>query len=223
MKTPLNLNIMKKLILIIGLCPFVLVAQASAEEVLEKAMSYHDPQDNWPSLSATFTFKETRPEGADRSTIISLDNATSYMKINRNEEEIYEVNGEVAEVLKGDKDKERALVLRNYYLYLWGLPMKLYDKGTPEITISEDEKVEDINCNVLRVAYEKDTWYFFIDEKSGRMLQYKFYQDDEESKGELITLEGEIRVKGIKIPQKRSWYTLPEMKYLGTDILSKAK
>ena len=40
-----------------------------------------------------------------------------------------------------------------------------------------------------------------------------------ESKAELITLEDEIEVNGIKIPQKRSWYTLPEMKYLGTDVL----
>ena len=51
------------------------------------------------------------------------------------------------------------------------------------------------------------------------MLQYKFYKDEAAGKGELILLEDEIIVKGIKIPQKRSWYRLPEMEYLGTDIL----
>lgn len=209
---------MRKVIALVLLAPLLSVAQ-SADKILAKAVTYHDPQDSWSTLSSTFTFKETRPDGPDRSTVIVLDNANSYMKINRNEEEVYEVNSEVAEVLKGDKEKDRALVLRNYYLYLWGLPMKLYDKGTPEITLSEDEKVGESNCNVLRVSYEKDTWYFFIDETSGRMLQYKFYQDEEEIKGELITLEDEIIANGIKIPQKRSWYTLPEMKYLGTDFL----
>ena len=115
------------------------------------------------------------------------------------------MNGELAKVLKGDKDNERALVLRNYYLYLWGLPMKLYDKSTPEITLAKDENIGEKLCNVLRVQYEKDTWYFYIDDFSGRMLQYKFYKDEEAGKGELITLEDEIEVQSIKIPQKRNW------------------
>ncbi|MEQ9009201.1 MAG: DUF6503 family protein, partial [Ekhidna sp.] len=210
---------MRKLLTFIFVCPLLLSAQTSAEQVLAKAVSYHDPQDNWSSIKATLQFKETRPSGPNRSTIIELDNAQSYIKINRNDEEVYEVNGEVAEVLKGDKDKARALVLRNYYLYLWGLPMKLYDKSTPEITLSEDEKVGDTLCKVLRGASDEDTWYLYIDYFSGRMLQYKFYKDEAAGKGELITLEDEIMVKGIKIPQKRSWYRLPEMEYLGTDIL----
>lgn len=144
---------MRKLLTFLFVCPLLLSAQTSAEQVLAKAVSYHDPQDNRSSLKAALQFKETRPSGPDRSTIIELDNTQSYMKINRNDEEVYEVNGEVAEVLKGDKDKARALVLRNYYLYLWGLPMKLYDKSTPKITLAEDEKVGDILCKVLRVGY----------------------------------------------------------------------
>lgn len=210
---------MRKILTLFFICPLLLSAQTSAEKILAKSVSYHDPQDNWSELKATLQFKETRPSGPDRSTIIEIDNTKSYMKINRNDEEVYEVKGEAAEVLKGDKEKERALVLRNYYLYLWGLPMKLYDKSTPDITLAEDEKVGDKPCKVLRVAYENDTWYFYFDDFSGRMLQYKFFQDVEESKGELITLEDEILVNGIKIPQKRSWYRLPGMEYLGTDIL----
>ncbi|WP_370088995.1 DUF6503 family protein [Ekhidna sp.] len=202
------------------LIPLVCISQTPADQVLAKSVAYHDPTQIWSNLSATYTFKETRPDGPDRSTVITLDNSNGYMKINRNDEEVYEVTGEVAEVLKGDKDKDRALVLRNYYLYLWGLPMKLLDKGTPGVALADDEKVGGKNCKVLRVAYEKDTWYFYIDENTGRMLQYKFYQDPGETKGELIILEDEISVKGIKTPQKRSWHTLPEMKYLGTDILS---
>lgn len=55
------------------------------------------------------------------------------------------------------------------------------------------------------------------------MLQYKFYKDEAAGKGELITLEDEMMVDGIKIPQKRSWYTLPEMEYLGTDVLGRVE
>lgn len=214
---------MRKSVFLILLIPMLTFAQSSADQVLTKAINYHDPQNNWSSLSSTFIFKETRPEGPDRSTIINLNNWESYMKINRNDEEVYEVRMEEAKVLKGDRDVTRAIVLRNYYLYLWGLPMKLQDQSTPEITVEEDKMIDGSNCKVLRVAYEKDTWYFYINDDSGKMLQYKFYKDEAAGKGELITLEDEITIGGIKIPQKRSWYTLPEMKYLGTDILIKAE
>ena len=213
---------MKNICFLFLFSPFMGFAQ-SPEQVLAKAVSYHDQNDNWPALSATFRFQEKRPTGADRSTTIILDNKKSYMKLNRNDEEVYEVNHEEAVVLSGDRGKERALVLRNYYLYLWGLPMKLYDESTPEITLSDDEEVDGVIAKVLRIAYEKDTWYFYFDASSGRMLQYKFYQDEKETKGELITLEDEIEIAGIKIPQKRSWYTLPDNKYLGTDILAEVK
>lgn len=214
---------MRIYIFFVLLIPHVLLSQITADKVLSRAVNYHDQEGKWTSLNAVFKFTETRPSGPDRFTTIELDNSKSYMKINRNDEEMYEVNGEIAEVLKGDQDNERALILRNYYLYLWGLPMKLNDKSTPEITVVDDEKVDDTTCNVLRVAYEKDTWYFYFETESGRMLQYKFYKDEVNGKGELISLEDEIAVQGIKIPQKRSWYTLPEMKYLGTDILSRAE
>ncbi|WP_436514939.1 DUF6503 family protein [Ekhidna sp. To15] len=211
---------MRKYIFLLLFIPALCLAQNTADKVLAKAIAYHDSQGNWPLLSSTFNFTETRPNGPNRSTIVVINNSESYMKINRNDEEIYEVTLDDAKVLKGDKDQDRAIVLRNYYLYLWGLPMKLYDESTPEITLSADATVADKVCKVLRVAYEKDIWYFYFDDFSGRMIQYKFYQDAEETKGELITLEDEISVNGIKIPKKRSWYTLPDMKYLGTDILS---
>lgn len=214
---------MRKLIILLCLLPLIVTAQQSAQQVFNKAIRYHDPQSNWSSLVTTFNFKETRPSGPDRSTVVSLDNSKGYVRINRNEEEIYEVSGEVASVLKGDREKERGLTLRNYYLYIWGLPMKLLDQSTPEIQLMAGETVEEYNCDVLRVAYEKDTWYFYFDSNSGRMVQYKFFQNQEETKGELIKLEEETIVNDIRIPRKRSWYTLPEMDYLGTDILTTAK
>lgn len=214
---------MRNLIILLCVLPLIVTAQQSAQQILNKAIRYHDPQSNWSSLVTTFNFKETRPSGPDRSTVVSLDNSKGYVRINRNEEEIYEVSGEVANVLKGNREKERGLTLRNYYLYLWGLPMKLLDQSTPEIQLMAGETVEEYNCDVLRVAYEKDTWYFYFDRNSGRMVQYKFFQNEEETKGELITLEEEVIVNDIRIPRKRSWYTLPEMDYLGTDILTTAK
>lgn len=214
---------MKKLTLILFLFPMISSAQISAKEVLEKAVNYHDPQGEWATLNATLFFNETRPDGSERTTSFTVDNAKGYAKIVRGEEDVFEVMGEEGKVLKGDKDADRALMMRNYYLYLWGLPMKLNDEGTAIDESVGEEVINGVECYVLRVAYEKDTWYFSIDKETGRMLQYTFYQDAEETKGELITLEDEISIGSMIVPQRRSWYTLPDMKYLGTDVLDRVK
>ena len=208
--------------LFVSICVFIsLFADAqSAADILDRAIEYHDPSEEWNTLHITFKFTETRPDSPDRSTEIQLDNSTGYMKINRNNEEIFEVAGEEGKVLKGDKEEERAILLRNYYLYLWGLPMKLKDEGTPMDDVVTREKVDGVDCQILRVKYEKDTWYFYFHPETGRLIRYKFYQDEAETKGELIKLEDELEVGSMKIPKKRSWYTLPEMRYLGMDILS---
>ncbi len=210
---------MKRLIILLSIFPFIVSAQITAEEVLAKAIKYHDPNGDWSSLSATFMFNETRPDGSENTTSFELDNSKGYAKVSRGEEEEYEVQGDEAKVLRGDKGIDRALMMRNYYLYLWGLPMKLNDQGTPIDDKVGSEIIDGIDCYVLRVPYEKDIWYFFIHKETGRMVQYKFYKDELAGNGELIKLEDEIQVDFIKIPQRRSWYTLPEMKYLGTDIL----
>ena len=198
-------------------------AQLTPQQVLAKAAHYHDPKNEWPILKASFHFTETRPEGEDSFSSMVLDNALTYMKVNMRGKESYEITVDSVKVLSGDKDPERGLRIRNYFLYLWGLPMKLYDAGTPFDSKVTTAEVEGITCDVIRVVYEKDTWYFSIDQKTGRMVQYKFFQDEKAGKGEVITLEGEIKLRDLTFPQKRNWFTLPEMKYLGTDILSRVE
>lgn len=214
---------MKKLVFILFVIPFISFSQSGVQQLVNKALAYHDPNGAWAELQAVFYFVETRPNGADRKSTFELNNRIGKWRLNRNDEEVYEVNGEEAVVLKGDKATERGLFLRNYYLYLWGLPMKLKDASTPEITNEPNESVNNRECYVLRVPYEAETYYFYFDQETGQMLQYKFYKDEEAGKGELITLEEEITVQGLRIPKKRSWYTLPEMKYLGTDILDRTE
>ena len=212
---------MNKLYFLLFLLTGSLMAQNDAESILKKSIQYHDPEGVWSSLQATFFYKDSRPDGSEREASFRLDNANRKWTLNRSDEEIYEIEHDEAKVLKGDKDAARGVMLRNYYLYLWGLPMKLQDESTPEITQAEDEEIEGQKVDVLRVAYEKETYYFSFDQQFGRMLQYRFYKDEEAGIGEVIKLNGEVDFNGLKIPKERSWYTLPEMKYLGTDILER--
>lgn len=209
---------MKKLIFILFFFPLVGWTQ-TANNILLKSIAYHDTESSWSTLVGVFNYTETRPDGPDKKATFEVNNKAGKWSLNRNDEEVYVIAGNEVNVLKGDKEEARGLMLRNYYLYLWGLPMKLMDESTPEITLEEDGEINGVPTYVLRVPYEAETYYFYMDKNSGRMLEYKFYKNEEAGKGELIKLEDEVVFNGLKFPKKRSWYTLPEMKYLGTDIL----
>ena len=191
----------------------------SAIEVLEKSIAYHDPNDQWASLQAVFSFSETRPNGTDRSTTAEVDNSKGWFKLERRDIESHGMKMDSCFVISGDIDCKRAATMRNYYLYLWGLPMKLTDGGTPLDEEVKEETFEGEACYVLRVPYEADIWYFYISKDDYHMVAYKFYKDEAAGKGELITTEGEYTFGGIKFPNNRTWHVLPGDRVLGTDIL----
>ena len=119
---------------------------------------------------------------------------------------------------------DRANLYKNYYTYLYGLPMKLKDKGT-----IIDEKVETKEFKgkeylVLKATYEasvgKDTWYFYFNPKTYAMEVYQFFKETKNS-GEYILLSGEEVFNGIKTPKTRAWYYNKDDIYLGTDTLTK--
>jgi hypothetical protein len=193
----------------------------SAQELLIQTINYHDPAGNWNSLNKTLFFEEIQPEKTARSTEVKIDNTTGYFRMNRGNEKIAGMLLDSCFIEKGDLNCERAEMMRNYYLYLWGLPMKLLDKNTPLSSEVGSIMYEDEECHVLQVNYEKDTWSFYISSKNFSMKAYKFIQKD--GTGELIKLQGLLEVDGMKIPKERSWYTIPGNKHLGTDILVSVK
>ena len=195
----------------------------SAEEILNKSIAYHDPNGEWPTLKIKLTFKETRPNGPDRKTVAILDNSKSFFQLNRNDDEVYQVEVENCVVEKGNGTSARGLMLRNYYTYLWGLPMKLKDPGTQLDETYTEETIEGVACYVLRVPYEADTWYFYMRKDNFAMIAYKFYKDEAAGKGEYIPTKGLFPVGAMKIPNNRTWYELPGNRVLGTDILTAAQ
>ncbi len=194
-----------------------------ASEILDRSIGFHDPDGEWPTLQAELTFKETRPNGPDRKAVATVNNNKGFFALNRNDEEVYRVEGDNCTVEKGEGTNDRGLMLRNYYLYLWGLPMKLKDPGTPLDDAYAEETLDGVDCYVLRVPYEADIWYFYMRKDNFAMIAYKFYKDEEAGKGEFIPTEGLFSVKNMKIPNNRTWYELPGNRILGTDILTAAQ
>ena len=67
-------------------------------------------------------------------------------------------------------DYNRGSMMKDYYTYLYGLPMKLKDPGTivdPKVT---KKRFKGKRYLVLKVSYDqevgKDTWYFYFDQST---------------------------------------------------------
>lgn len=211
----------------------------TASFVVEQSIEYHDPRGLWGDARFRLDLRETRPDGTERRTRIQFHNALDSFEIltQRNEAEIEGLMaaGECIMTLNGstkfsDAEREEYRLtcdrlgwLRDYYTYLWGLPMKLGDPGTlidQDVTAGSYQKQEVWS---VRVTYDdsvgSDTWYFYFDQQSYALVGYRFYHDEAKGDGEYIVLEGETEVSGLKIPTQRAWYVNADDRHLGNDIL----
>ncbi len=214
----------------------------SGPELLEKAIKYHDPNDTWRSFQGKFSITMKTPNSSDRVSDVVVDLPNQYFKLtvvkdgNTMEQTldkgicVLTLNGSKtisdADVKKYRLTCERAGTMRDYYTYLYGLPMKLRDPGTIIDPSVQTRSFKGKEYLVLKTGYEEhvgeDTWYFYFDPETYAMEVYQFYHDESKNDGEYILLSGEEEVSGIKMPKTRAWYYNKDDTYLGTDILTKA-
>ncbi len=222
-------------------------ALPSADEVLQRSIAYHDPDGLWFESTWRLTLRETRPSGPDRhSTVVidypdnrfELEQRVTVEEIEYNLEQRVDSDGSCTFRVDGSTDIsdaqreklrlncERLSLLRNYYTYLWGLPMKLRDPGTridPEV---KAQGFEDVPVYSLRVTYDEavgsDIWYFYFRRDDYALIGYRFYHDEAANDGEVIQLAHELDARseaGLCLPKERAWFTHGEGRFLGTDIL----
>ena len=222
--------------------PLYLTAQTiSGQQLLEKSIQYHDPKGKWANFKGTLLLTETRPNGADRKSILRLDNKKAYFYLDQNREGYriekiveqdacnYKVNGStgVADSLlqKFRLNCPQLQRIRNYYVYLWGMPMKLKDPGTQIHEKIITTTFQDAKVLSMKVTYDKatgeDIWYFYFNPNNFALVGYRFYHDEAANDGEYIPLVGEEIIKGIRFPKTRTWYVNKDDRLLGTDILER--
>ena len=234
---------MKKLILLLFiLCSLTNFSQEiTGEQLLNRAIKFHDPNNNWSTFKGTLFVTMKTPNRPKRESEITIDlpkeyfsvkaqtsgNTTTYNVINKNAN--IKFNGNIPteeEKKKYNLNIERANLYKNYYTYLYGLPMKLKDEGTIIHKKVERKKFKEKEYLVLKVTYlkeiGKDTWYFYFDPTTYAMEVYQFFKDTKES-GEYILLSALEMINGIKMPKNRAWYYNKDDGYLGTDFLSTKK
>ena len=229
--------------LFLGIFLFAFISfgqELSGDELLEKAIVFHDPNGNWETFKASFQVSMKTPNSQERISDIQINlpkeefvldvtrgaNAYTY-HIAKDSCKIV-LNGS-SKITTEERQKlrlncERGTVMKDYYTYLYGLPMKLKDPGTIVNEKVEKKVFKGKEYYVLKVNYTeavgKDVWYFYFDPVTYAMEVYQFYHDQNKNDGEYIILEDMEIVNEIKMPKTRAWYYNKDNKYLGTDILS---
>lgn len=216
----MKINVLLLLSLIMNLQ--VAISQSLiATDVVDKSIAYHDPEGLWNTFTGTLHLAEEREEG-DRYTKFSIDNSNGKWVFERDQTK----HGMLLDscfTVSGEAECERIETIRNYYLYLWGLPMKLKDKGTP--ILPRAELVKDWHGREVysvEVHYDRENWTYFFDSKTYALLGYEFMFNHKEG-GELILLEGLEAFEQMNFPKERTWYELPAETYLAKDILIKVE
>lgn len=218
--------------------------ELTSEQVLNNAIAYHDPNNMWNSFNSTFHVTMETPDAPNRESDIMIDNTVGgfYLKAVRDTTMVeYKVRGgncNIAfngsttfteeEAKANNLNCDRAKMYKNYYSYLYGLPMKLKDLGTHISETVERKTFKDKDYLVLKVTYDEsvgsDIWYIYLNPETYAMEVYQFFKTDENGNqnnesGEYILLSEEMVVNDIKMPKVRAWYYNKDDKYLGTDIL----
>lgn len=212
------------------------VPAPTGEEVLASSIAYHDPEGIWGNRALGLTIAESRPDGKDRTNKLHLEPAAERFEIERREGETV-IGGVVDpekcywDLREGNFDAglasslscESLMRTRDYYTYLWGLPMKLRDPGTRLGTVSRMTTQDGRELWRLRVTYDlgvgSDVWDLDFDPVTGALAGYRFVHGPESGGGEWVEIEGEVESGGLRLPETRRWYRIEDGEFLGEDTL----
>ena len=184
------------------------------------------------------------PDNPKRISQITIDLPSEYFKVKATRDTVVteytvdkgnckiSLNGKTdiskAELFSNNLSCERATLYKNYYTYLYGLPMKLKDKGTNVSETVERKTFKGKDYLVLKVTYDEsvgsDVWFFYFNPETFAMEIYQFFKTDEHGKlkldsGEYIMLSETETINQIKMPKVRAWYYNKDDAYLATDTL----
>ena len=219
------------------------ISKMSAKDVLKKSIAFHDPKGHWASLHQKLYF-HAKEEGNDniREEVLLDNRVTYFCHLSRADGKNIEkemndtlatgrINGDTAMTAE-DRKKYNLMPrqiksARNSYVFLYGLPMKLNDKGT---MLNDTVRMDTFNGKkylVLSVKYEKgigtDTWFHYINPQTFALEGYRFYHNRKPNDGEFIICQDLIEVEGIRMPKVRLWHENKTGAYMATDILDKVE
>ena len=238
---------MKKYLLTVAVC-FLIFDLAGQEmpaaEVIERAINFHDPTNRWYKTDIALVVDTEMPSSSKRTSLVELNNRTGgfSLKIVKDSELFewhmpfsgeaefrrnFQIVTDSTALAKWQLTEERAIWWRDYYSYLYGLPMNLKDEGSQWDEKGQMTQFQNKEVWSVRVTYSpevgKDTWYFYFDVNTFALVGYRFYHNETDNDGEYIVLEDMEIVGNLRIPKKRTWYTNQDKRLLGEDLLVNMK
>ena len=215
----------------------------SASEILNESIKYHDPDGVWTTLSAQLHILMETPDASNRNSFVSINRLKGSFSMEVKKDGIvvtrYLTSDTCYTLLNGkesftiaERDTfkltcERTKMYRDYYTFLYGMPMKIRDNGAH---LNENALLVNFKGKKywkLKVTYDeavgKDVWYFYFNTKTFALEAYQFFHNENTNDGEYILFSNELTYKGMKIPKVRKWYMNRDDQYLGVDDLISIK
>ncbi len=208
----------------------------AAEEIVAGSIAFHDPEGLWAHGSFRIDVVQTRPIGGFTEIELIIDNRIGRFWMQRERigrvvettvtgSECWTKLDGSAEFTEEDASRfrlgcDQMQRTRDYYLYLYGMPMKLRDPGTIIDPVATRTTFEGDDVWQVRVTYDpevgSDTWYFYFSPEDFSLAGYRFFHDEAANDGEYIVLD-RLTEGGIRVPKVRSWFMNTDDRLLGTD------
>jgi len=215
----------------------------SPEELLQRSIQYHDPQREWAHFADSLKIKQLRPNGdvAYRDIYIDRPNERFSFRSDHSEGTLrYHVDGDASDYsFAGSRDisdeirkkyrinADRPKMYQSYYLYLYGLPMKLKDPGTHLHPRVVKTTFKGKSYYRMRVDYASevgdDRWYFYYNPETYALEMSQFYHDESKLDGEYIYHKGIRQFGSLKLVEELGWYMNVDDRHLGKDVLTNGK
>jgi len=228
-----------------GLGALALAEEApTPERLVAASIAYHDPNGFWDrgelrlsirtTYSDAYAAKAGTKESNSELVLAPGQEIFRYTKTTGDDVIEYGLSGEAGSVTVNgeadisDEDRDRLRIgdpklYRDYFEYLYGMPMKLRDPGTnldPSVAATQ---FEGRDSWALRVTYDaevgEDIWYFYFDPGTFSLVGYRFFHEEAKNDGEVIGFEGEVldEASGMRLPRMRAWHYNADHGYLATD------
>jgi hypothetical protein len=209
--------------------------------ILEQSQQFHDPHGHWQEAELSLHIQEPRIQNPGRYSIVNLNNASGYFKLDRSRDahissHIVAADGTASVLWNGSEYFSKDLIekyrlqtsrcagYQQFYQLMYGLPMTLDEQLVK--TVGKVETIERNGQQVFAVDIElkeamiSKHWRVLIAVDNFQVLGLELFHPDDPTQGEILTFDDLVEVDGIQMPRIRHWYDM-EAQYLGSDIIVK--
>lgn len=207
-----------------------------AFEVINASIQYHDPNMKWASLKGEFKVVSERD-----TTRLILANNISKVEWNELLKDSRTITGGYigdscyvhidGRSVKPEGEIDNFLLdctqikgRSNYWLYMFGLPMKLKDEQA--IVAQKSELVDFLGNKYWRIRVDYngsaagEYWQFYFAPETFRFAIAQYFHPALGDDSEYIVYDTPIDLHGMVLPSKHSWYMYNEREFIGSETLT---